>query len=136
MAYVIGKGALLKLSISSVFTTVPQCKSITPPQIEMGTVETTHLTSSMREHMATINDPGECSFEIEYDPANTVHQALWASAQAGTVESWKITLSDAGAADITFSAHIQKFGISQMAVDSVVMIPVTLKVSGAVTITP
>lgn len=138
MAYVIGKGTTLSY-LSGSYVPVASVTSITPPQVEMGFVETTHLLSAMREHMATINEPGEASFTIEYDPANTTHQFLWDYAggtHAGQSISWKITMSDSGACDITFSGSIKKFGVSDLGVDKVAMVPCTIQVSGAVVITP
>jgi hypothetical protein len=136
MAYVIGKGTLLKVDISSTLTTIPQVVSVTPPSLEMGNVETTHLTSTARENKATIPDPGEVSFSLEWDPANTVHQQLWTYFQAGTTVNWTITMSDAGNCVIDFDGHIQNFGVDELSVDSVAVIPVTIKLSGMPTITP
>jgi hypothetical protein len=134
MAYLIGKGTVLQV-LNGTFQTVTQVKQLTPPQLEMGTTEVTHLGSSMRERVATINDPGEASFMLEFDPANTQHQYLITNALTGAQLSWKIILSNT-TSTITFSACIKKWGIGELQADNVATIPVTLQINGLVTVTP
>lgn len=136
MAYVPGYGTIIQVDIASTATTIPQATSITPPALEMGNVETTHLTSAARENMATIIDPGTASFNIEYDPANTVHGQLYTYFLAGTTCAWTILLPDAGDCTIEFNGHIETFGIEELTVDSVAVIPITIRISGLPTITP
>ena len=136
MAYTPGKGSLLQLSISASFTTVAQITKFTPPASEMGTVETTIITDAAKTFMATILDSGEANFTIEWDPANATHAELWRIHQSGELASWKIIFNDAGACVATFSAILTKFPIDEVDVESVVQIPVTLRVSGTITITP
>jgi hypothetical protein len=132
MAYWCGKGTTIKHGS----TTLAQVVSITPPAVELGNVETTHLTSTARENKGTIVDPGEASFSLEWDPANSGHQALWTAFQAGTTESWTITImSGAATVEIDFDGHIQNFGVDELSVDSVAVIPVTIKISALPTIT-
>lgn len=132
MAYQVGAGTVLKrrtVASPATFTAITQVKDITPPSLELGTVETTHLTSDAREFMPTIHDGGEVSFNLEYDPADAQHIALYDSWAAKTVEVWKIELGD-GDTVIDFSGFITKFGIDQMTVDSVNTIPVTIRTTG------
>jgi hypothetical protein len=138
MAYIIGAGTTLgrrtALGPPVVYTTVPQVKEITPPALEMGTAEATHLTSSAREHVATIADPGEVSFTLQWDPDNAQHAALWTSFQAKTLENWRITMTDTTPTTITFDGIIKNFGIDTLDVEALAAIPVTIQVSGLPTI--
>lgn len=134
MAFACGKGTVIQIE-DTTFKTIPQTVSITPPTVEMGSVETTHMASTARNHKSTIVDSGEVSFQLEYDPADVLHVLLWTKFQAGTVENWKIILTDTGATEVDFSAFVMNFGIEELTVDNLAVVPVTLKIDGAVTIT-
>lgn len=136
MAYAPGQGTVLQLSISASYTTVAQVTKLTPPQSEMGTVETTIITDSVRTFLATIRDSGEANFTIEWDSANATHAQLWAVHRSGALSDWKIIFNDAGDTDATFSGILTKFPWDEVTVDSVLMIPITIKVSGDITVTP
>ncbi len=136
MAYTPGKGTELKLSIASVFTALAAVVNVTPPSMEMGTVETTHLASTWREFLSTIPDGGEVAFTIEYDPGATTHASLWTAFQGGALEGWQVVFNDAGDAVVAFSGILTKFNFDEVAVDNVVTASLTVKISGAVTITP
>ncbi len=132
MAYLIGAGTVLSRRTATspvAYTAITQVKDITPPPLEMGTVETTHLASSAREFMATIPDGGEVTFNLEYDPADTQHIALYTSFGAKTIETWRIDLPGT-AVNIDFTGFITKFGIDQVSVDTVNTIPCTIRVTG------
>lgn len=136
MAYLIGAGVQFMVEIASVYTQVPQAKDITPPQLELGTVETTHLLSAAREFMPTIHDGGECSFNLEWDPADAVHAQLFEYFSEKAIVNWRIIMADAGAAQVNFSGFLTTFGVDQLTVDSVVMIPCSIRITGLPTITP
>jgi len=136
MAYTPGKGTELRLTISSTPTALAQVVNITPPAMEMGTTETTHLLSTWREYIANIPDGGTVQFTVEYDSASATHVQLWTSYQAGTLETWAVALNDTGDTTINFSGILTNFGFDQITVDNVVTAPLTIKISGAVTITP
>lgn len=131
-----GIGTILQVQISAVYTAIPQVMNVTPPQIEMGDVETTHLGSTGRERCATIIDPGTVKFDLEFNPANSVHMQLWTFAQAGTEVNWKVILPDSGACEVGFVGFIKNFGVDAIEVGGVVKIPVTVQVTGLPTITP
>jgi hypothetical protein len=134
MAYIAGKGTTLKVSISTVFTIIAQLKNITPPGKKMGTTETTHLLSTDKEFISTIREGGDVKFTVEWDPANTTHAYLLTAFDAGTMESWKVTLPNGTI--IAFTGILTDFPWDQLDVEAVAMIDLTIKVSGAVTVTP
>lgn len=88
-------------------------------------------TGQWREFVAGMKDGGELSLELNYDPA--VHGTLFTA--VGVEKSWQITLTDSGAATVTFAGFINGFQ-SQAPYDDKLAATVTIKVSGAVTITP
>lgn len=136
MANTPGKGTVLQISIASVFTTIVQGVEIVAPAMENPQIDATILTDTWRNFIASIPDGGEVTFKGNFDPAGTTHQKLMTDFTAGAVGSYKILLADPGAAEIAFSALIVNQNIGSATVDSLVMIEVTLKVTGAVTITP
>jgi hypothetical protein len=136
MAYAPGKGTTLSLTIAATPTVLTQVVSITPPSMEMGMSETTHLGSTWRAFLANIPDGGEFTFELEYDSAAATHAAVWSQFVLGTEAVWLITLADTGTTTIGFSAPISGFAISDIVVDDIVKLTVSAKVTGAVTITP
>jgi predicted secreted protein len=136
MSYVPGKGTELKLDISSVFTAIAQVVNLTPPSMEMGTSETTHLASTWREYISSIPDGGEIELTIEYDSASSTHASLWSKFTGGAVESWQVVFNDVGDTLVAFSGIITGFEFDEVAVDNVVTATVKVKITGAVTITP
>lgn len=132
MAYTPGKGTTITLA----GTARAQVLNITPPSMEMGVTETTHLTSTWKTFIANIPDGGEVSLTIEYDASETTHAALWTDFQAGTAGTYTIVFTDTGAAVVGFAAIITKFAWDQIAVDGVVTASLTLKITGTVSITP
>lgn len=84
-----------------------------------------------REFVAGMKDAGELTMEINYDPS--VHGAIWSA--LGSERNHRITLTDSGAAVVSFAAIVS--GISAQApYDDKLSASVSLKVTGAVTITP
>lgn len=132
MAYTPGKGTTLSLA----GTAIAQVVNVTPPNMTMGTTETTHLTSSWKTYLANIPDGGEVSLTVEYDSAAATHAALWTDFQAGTAGTYLVTFTDTGATTIGFTAIITNFAWDEVVVDGVVTAKFTVKVTGAVTITP
>jgi hypothetical protein len=136
MAFTPGKGTLLQLSISSVFTTISQRVQVTPPDMENPRQDTTNLDNTWRTNRSTIPDGGTVGMIIQYDAAAVTHAALWTSFVAGTTEDWKIVFTDTGAAEIPWSGHIEKFTFGEADVDNLILATLAITVSGAVTITP
>lgn len=136
MANTPGKGTVLQLSISSVYTAIAQLRRVTPPNMEMGTVEITDINDTWRKFLATIKDGGNVVFAIRYDPAQATHAQLWTSFGLGTSEAWKVIFADAGVAEVGFSGIITNLGWGEANVDAIMEQELTLKVDGAVTITP
>ncbi len=135
MAAVPTNGCNLKLSISSVFTTIPQRVSISIPKISRAAIDTTDLDSTADTVIVGIKRSDPFSFTINWDQANTVHNALFSSLDSGVLESWKYIATDSGASEVAFSGYVVGFESEDIAVDGVQRAKVTVKPSGAVTLT-
>lgn len=89
-------------------------------------------TGQWREFTGSMKDGGELSMELNYDPA--VHGTILAQI-GGTPIKHKVTLTDAGAAVVAFDGIITGLK-AQAPYDDKLSATVTVKVSGAPTITP
>ncbi len=105
----------------------------------MGTVETTTLADEVKTFLATIRDSGEAQFTIEWDPA--IHAGLWTAHQNGVktppdvLYEWEIAFRDENDTTATFEGILTKFPWDEIDVESVVTIPITIKISGEIDIT-
>lgn len=132
MAFGPGYGATFKRGAN----TVGQVVSIKPPAIQQGTAETTHLTSTARTFINTIDTLSEAQITIEYDPSDAEHQNLISDATGATSQSFTVTFADAGAATWVFTAFVTSFDPQELTVDNVIRAVVTLRPTGVATITP
>ena len=110
--------------------------SISSPSLTVATIDTTNIASIYRTFLGGTIDSGEMSLEIMYDPNSTAGEALegeWkAPASAAPVErACVITFSDSSA--YTFNAILTGMTVN-MAMDAVTTASLSLKVSGAITV--
>ena len=108
MAKFTSKGAILKVTVSSVLTTIPQMGDVT---FTPGAVERVDVTTH----------------------ANSVHEVLRA-AQGGASIVFNFILPDTGAATWSFSAHVTGFEIGA-SVEGAIEATVSLETTGAITFT-
>lgn len=126
----------LGMTISRGATAVGQVLNVTPHSPTMGQVETTHLESTARAFLPTIFDAGALTFTIEYDAGLAGHAGITTSMLAKTVEAWVVTFTDTGTATWSASGFVTAFAFQSATVDNVVLVDVTVKLTGAATITP
>lgn len=143
MAYTPGKGTKQQLSIASVFTDIAQVVGVGPPKMSKGTSETTDLSMDWKTFIASVKDAGQVTLTIEYDAASATHAALWtAYSEAPTssnnwgVQDWKTIFADAGNAAVAYSGVLTNFEWDDVDIEKVVTAQITIKISGAVTLTP
>lgn len=84
-----------------------------------------------REFIGGMKDGGELSMDINYDPS--VHGSIFSA--IGIEKNWQITLTDSGAATITFAAIVNGFKAAAP-YDDKLSASVTIKVTGKPTIVP
>jgi hypothetical protein len=115
-----------------VFTVIGEVKSFDGPGGNVAMIDVTTLSSTAREKVAGLQDFGQMTLEINFDPTSLQHQNLAAYAQSGAKHNYKITFSDAGGTTAVFTALVAQFRPSGQ-VDQIVAARVTLEVSGSVT---
>lgn len=138
MAVLPAKGVTIKQGSTAIL----QVRSISGPNITAETADVTTLGDAWRKHKATINDSGELTVVVLFDPDDTTHttfRALFAnqvdSAQAvsTTPESWVLTFTDATPATATFSGIATGLEIGSMEVGGVIEATLTIKLTSLIT---
>ncbi len=114
------------------FTTVGDVTQISGPQITKDEIEVTALDSTAKEFLGALDDPGELTLELNWNPQDTEHVNLRTDAEGSTVRNYRVVWSDVSSTQVTFAAEVMEFTISTEAQDAV-KASVRLKISGALT---
>ena len=115
---------------SSVFTNVANVRTFSGFDGAASEIDVTNLDSIAKEFRLGLSDPGQFTFEIDYDSANAGHIALRARQTSGVLSNFKLTLPNGGV--ITFFAYVKKFSLGG-GVDAVAKTSVDLRITGSVT---
>lgn len=107
-------GTLVKVKISGVFTLIPGLQNFDNDAPDKAEIDTTALDATARTSVGGTPDYGTWSGVVAYDPASSVHQYLKTryDTTPSPTDDFEITMSDAGAAVVTFSGYIKKFAQS------------------------
>lgn len=116
-----------------VFTTIPQVTSITPVGQDRTLIDVTNLSSTAREYKKAIKDGQEIQLELQYDPDNAVHSGLRTDMTAEVSRNYRVTLTDSPAQTITFAALCTNWSLTNIVIDGVLTLQVTLKPTGDLT---
>jgi len=101
-------GTKVRVRISGVFTLIPGVRGFTGPGGEAGDIETTPIdTTTAKEYLVDLADPGTFTFKVNYMPSNVVHKYLIAAWKAGTEE--RIQLEYSTGEQTEFSAFVKNF---------------------------
>jgi hypothetical protein len=118
------------IATSTTFTNVANVRTFIGFDGAASEIDVTNLDSIAKEFRLGLTDPGQFTFEIDYDSANAGHIALRARQVSGVLSNFKLTLPNATV--IAFSAYVKKFSLGG-GVDAVAKTSVDLRISGAVT---
>jgi hypothetical protein len=125
------------LTINSVV--IPQWRDGSGSGGEAERIDVTTMDSagSRREFLQGFKGEASYTFTLEYDPALAAHQGLATLYGAGTVVPVVIGLPQVGTgAQISFSAFISTFGLPNAEVAGSLNVPVTLTITGDITVAP
>jgi hypothetical protein len=113
---------------------IGEIKSFNGPGGQASEIDVTTLESTGKEFLMGLQDEGEISLEVNFDPAD-VGQVFCRNARTNqTRNSYRITLPNAAATKLDFLAFCKGFSLAG-GVDDVVKASLTLRVTGAVTFT-
>ncbi len=115
-----------------VFTAVADVVSISGPAITKDEIEVTALDSSAKEFIGALDDPGEITMEINWNPQDSEHVNLRADAEGSTVRNYRVVWSDVSTTQVDFAAEVMEFSLNTEANDAVKG-SVRMKISGGLT---
>lgn len=81
-----------KLGTGATFTKLVQITSIDGPGGSTDSLEITDYDSTVREFRSGLHDPGEMSFEFNFDPSDTDHKWLMGLPESGETYDWRISI--------------------------------------------
>lgn len=114
------------------FTTVGDVVSIAGPAISKDEIEVTALDSTAKEFIGALDDPGEITLELNWNPQDTEHVNLRTDAEGSTARNYRIVWSDVSATQATFNGEVMEFSINAEANDAV-KASCRVKINGAIT---
>lgn len=135
-AVTIGYGSKFSLGNGAspeVFTDLAEVVSITPPSDQLDIIDATHMTSpnATREFILGLNDPGECSFEMNFIPGSAADLAIQAVRTARVPLNCRVTYPNL--VKWTFRAILTGYEPADP-VDDKMTATVTFKVTGTYTV--
>lgn len=132
----LGYGAILEVGNestytgSSTFVPIAEIRNISGPSIEVSEVDVTNMdsASSYREFIFGLKDPGEISFDLNYE----TNQYSTLLALLGVDKGYKLTLSDGGV--IGIDGFLKTEGL-EVPVDDAMTISAAIRIRGAISFT-
>jgi predicted secreted protein len=135
---VFGKGTKLRYETapaSGLFDPVNGATSISGPSRDVSEIEVTSHddVSNFRAYISGLQDPGEVTADLNFDPSDATHQQMIDDLDAGTVRAWQIRWQvGASFFRLDFNAFVKSFP-TQSPVDAQLQANMTLRVTGSIT---
>lgn len=141
MAITTAKGTLLQLGDAaspSTYATIGQVRSIAGPTTKAQIVDiTTHSTTGFwRQKLAVLIDPGDASFEINFDSADTTHAfttGLWNLFVNLTIRGYDMIFPHS-AGTLKFQGYVGQHEFA-VPVDNVLSAKIQIAITNAITTT-
>jgi len=114
------------------FTTIGDVISIAGPNISKDEIEVTALDSASKEFIAALDDPGELTLELNWNPQDSEHVNLRSDAEGTTQRNYQIVWNDVSSTQVDFTGEVMEFSINTEANDAV-KASVRIKISGSLT---
>lgn len=119
------------------FTAIAHIGDISGPNLQMDTVEVTNHGSPAKEFVPTLEDGGEITLPINWDPAETTHKnaagGLSYALKQKAKKNWKIVYPDDAASVISFAGYVVGFD-PKGPVAGKLTADIKIRVTGAVTL--
>lgn len=100
------------------------------------TIDVTPISSVDAVTVLGRKTPTSAAMRLAWDPADTQHIALLAASTGVATFAFKLTLSDPGTADLTFTARVANFQPTLDSGDAALVVSVPLVLTGGLTVTP
>ena len=115
-----------------VFVAVGDVISISGPAITKDEIEVTALDSTAKEFIGALDDPGEITMELNWNPQDAEHVNLRSDAEGNSVLNYQIVWSDVSGTQVDFAAEVMEFSLNTEPNDAVKG-SVRMKISGGLT---
>ncbi len=115
-----------------VFSVVGDVISMGGPNITKEEIDTTALDSSAKESIGGLDDGGEITLELNWNPQDAQHVLLRSDAEGSARLNYRLIWNDVSSTQVTFNAEVMDFGINTESNDAV-KASVRLKINGALT---
>jgi len=117
------------------FTAIPEIKSYTSSGIDAAEIGVTSIDSSLgfREFITGFKDPGTVTLTINF--TRDGYDDFLADVNANTARNYRLILGDTNATQFDFLARVSNLGDPEVNPDDAVTFTVTLRKSGATTLT-
>jgi hypothetical protein len=112
------------------FTNVGNLKDFSGFDGSSSEIDRTNMSSTAKEYLLGLTDPGQFTINIDYDAANAGHAALRAKQVSGAISNFQLTLPNTNV--ITFTGFVKKFSLAG-GVDALLKTAVDIRISGAIT---
>jgi hypothetical protein len=118
-------------AVTEVFADLLEVKSISGPSMSAETIDVTHMTSpnNTREFLASLIDPGELTFDVNFLPGNTGHQTLLEDMRDSVKSNYKLIFTDSPATTWSFTGYVTGVDVNA-ALDDVLSASITIKITG------
>lgn len=127
------QGSQLKYATTSggTYTSIPGVRSPKQGNAQAAAIDLTAISDTSKRQRAGLKDEGTWSFQLVYDPADTVHQALLTAYGAGTKLWWRYSMNASVAYRLAFAGAVRKWEYSTDN-DSPHLIDVEVLIDGAI----
>jgi len=136
----LGYGSVFQVQTESSpdqFVDMAEITNITPPTFSLDQVDVTHMASPNRnrEFISGLNDPGECSFDMNFIPGSTSDDRIFEllSLPTGASRRRVCRISFPNGVTWTFSAELTGYEPT-VPTDDKMTATVTFKVSGSISV--
>lgn len=129
------QGTVLSFSYGgspSSFTAVPNVTDFSGPGGQASVIDVTNLSSIQKEKMMGLSDPGQLSFNVNFDPDNAVHQQIRQAWVTRVPCEFKLAFTDTTPTTCIFTGYVLGFQMSG-GVDNVIKAAITVEITGALT---
>lgn len=113
---------------------IGEVKNFNGPGGQASDIDVTTLESTAKEFLQGLQDEGEISLEVNFDPSDVGQTFCRTARAAQSKNNYRVTLPNTAATKLDFAAFCKGFSLAG-GVDDVVKGSLTLRVSGAVVYT-
>src|SRR5262245_55935180 len=124
-------------SSPDLYVELAEIKSITPPSVDVDTVEVTHMQSPnrFREYISGLQDGGEASFEMNFIPGSTSDDRIFELLNLGVGVSRRRACRISYPNGVTWSFKAEVHGYeAEVPLEVACAGSVTVKVTGTITV--